>query len=114
MPPALPSKQQRYRRTVIHVQDDPNAALPPILTMEEVAAYLRIGRSSAYELARTGMLPAIRLGRTLRVSRAALLAWVEAQAQSGQKQAAGASWQGQPAGFAERSLNFNGNYSTRR
>ena len=54
--------------------------LPAVLTIEEAAAVLRIGRSAAYELARqwrasngaTG-LPVLELGRSLRVPRHALL-----------------------------------------
>lgn len=52
---------------------------PEFLTVEEAAALLRIGRTSAYALARewretggrTG-LPVVKLGRQLRVPRAAL------------------------------------------
>jgi len=54
-------------------------AVPQFLTVEEAAAVLRIGRTSAYELARRWLatsgregLPVIRLGRTLRVPQAAL------------------------------------------
>jgi excisionase family DNA binding protein len=54
--------------------------LPPVLTVEEAAAVLRIGRGAAYELARrfeisNGQygLPVIRLGRSLRVPKAELL-----------------------------------------
>jgi len=53
--------------------------LPEVLTVEEAAAVLRIGRGAAYELARewresggrTG-LPVVTLGRSLRVPREAL------------------------------------------
>jgi len=55
------------------------ADLPEFLTVEEAAAVLRIGRTSAYLLCqrwletagRTG-LPAVRVGRLLRVPRSAL------------------------------------------
>jgi excisionase family DNA binding protein len=43
-----------------------------VLTVTEAAAYLRISRGSAYEAARRGQLPTIRLGRRLLVPRAAL------------------------------------------
>jgi excisionase family DNA binding protein len=46
--------------------------LPLVLTVEEAAKVLRIGRSSAYEAARTGQLPTVRIGRILRVPRSAL------------------------------------------
>jgi excisionase family DNA binding protein len=49
------------------------SALPAALTIEEAASVLRISRGSAYEAARCGQLPAIRVGRTLRVPRARLL-----------------------------------------
>ena len=52
---------------------------PEYLTIEEAAALLRIGRTSAYALAREWRetrgregLPVVRLGRQLRVPRAAL------------------------------------------
>ena len=52
----------------------------PVLTIEEAAAVLRIGRSLAYQLAReyeatggTSGLPVIRVGGCLRVPRWALL-----------------------------------------
>jgi excisionase family DNA binding protein len=54
--------------------------LPDVLTVEEAAAVLRIGRGAAYDLARrwraTGGregLPVVRFGRSLRVPRAALV-----------------------------------------
>lgn len=54
-------------------------APPDVLTVEEAAQILRIGRNSAYGLARRWIdsggeegLPAIRLGRCLRVPRSAL------------------------------------------
>lgn len=40
-----------------------------VLTVEEAAAELRIGRSAAYEAVRRGELPAVRIGRSLRVPR---------------------------------------------
>lgn len=55
--------------------------LPPVLTVEETARFLRIGRATAYEGVRMYLgsggaagIPAIRVGpRTIRVPRAALL-----------------------------------------
>ena len=53
--------------------------LPEVLTVEEAAAVLRIGRGAAYELARQWResggrvgLPVVSLGRSLRVPRSAL------------------------------------------
>lgn len=42
------------------------------LTIEQTAALLGIGRQLAYEKARTGEIPTIRLGKRLLVPRAAL------------------------------------------
>ena len=42
------------------------------LSVEEAAHLLGIGRGLAYELARTGKIPAVRLGRRLLVPRAQL------------------------------------------
>jgi hypothetical protein len=59
--------------------------LPDFLTVEEAAAVLRIGRTSAYLLCQrwrfTGGevgLPVVRVGRQLRVPRAALVRMAEA------------------------------------
>lgn len=43
-----------------------------VYTIEETAKLLRIGRSAAYEAVRRGEIPALRLGRCLRVPRRAL------------------------------------------
>ena len=50
--------------------------LPELLRVEEAAAYLGIGRGLAYELARQGTLPSVRLGRLLRIKRDGLEAAV--------------------------------------
>ena len=46
--------------------------LPLALTVPEAAAVLRIGRSAAYEAVDRDELPAVRIGRRLRVPRYAL------------------------------------------
>jgi hypothetical protein len=61
--------------------------LPEVLTVEEAAAVLRIGRTAAYELCRqwrlTGGragLPVLAFGRTLRVPKAALVRMLQTEA----------------------------------
>jgi excisionase family DNA binding protein len=49
------------------------------LSVEEAAHVLGIGRGLAYELARTGQIPVIRLGRRMVVPRAQLEAMLEAE-----------------------------------
>jgi transposase len=81
-----------YRVTTAYSQQRPSSVspvveaenLPVVLSVDEAAAFLRIGRTCAYELARryenTGGaegLPVVRLGRLLRVPRAGLLRLLE-------------------------------------
>jgi len=52
-----------------------------LLTVDEVAEMLRVGRWMVYDYVRRGILPAgvaIHLGRSIRFSRKALEAWLEA------------------------------------
>jgi len=43
-----------------------------VFTVEQVAKLLSISRGSAYEGVRTGQIPSIRVGRTIRIPRRAL------------------------------------------
>jgi excisionase family DNA binding protein len=45
---------------------------PDVLKVLEVAADLRVDRKTVYDLIRAGQLRALRMGRTLRVTRQAL------------------------------------------
>ncbi len=56
-----------------------SADLPLVLTVEETAEVLRISRGSAYEGIRTGEIPHVRIGRTIRIPRHALLTFLGAQ-----------------------------------
>jgi putative molybdopterin biosynthesis protein len=49
------------------------------LKVPEVAEVLRIARSRAYELVASGEIPAVKIGRSVRVSRKELDRWVEGQ-----------------------------------
>lgn len=67
-------------RRLVHFRARSLDDLPDVLTVEEAAAVLRIGRGAAYELARRFRetdgregLPVVCFGRTLRVPRAALV-----------------------------------------
>jgi excisionase family DNA binding protein len=48
------------------------SAVPLVLSVEEAAALLGIGRNGAYQLVADGRLPAIRLGRRVVIARQAL------------------------------------------
>jgi excisionase family DNA binding protein len=50
---------------------------PEVLTADEAAALLRVSRKAIYAAANRGEIPgAFRLGRSIRFSRAALVAWM--------------------------------------
>ena len=51
--------------------------LPLALTVEEAAAVLKIGRSLAYEMVRSGRLKSLRIGHKIRISRSALADFLE-------------------------------------
>ena len=70
---------EHYEEAMIDI-DHTDTSLPPLLTIEEAARVLRIGRSLAYQLAREYEssdgdvgLPVIRVGTCLRVPRWALI-----------------------------------------
>ena len=59
--------------------DDPYSQLPAILTVPEVADFLRVGEAVVYDAIRQG-LPHFRMGRLIRIPRDAFLAWQNAEA----------------------------------
>lgn len=48
-----------------------------LLTVDEAATFLRISRAKAYQLCATGDLPTVRMGRSVRVRRDHLIAWLD-------------------------------------
>lgn len=50
---------------------------PLTFTVNETARELRIGRNKVYDLIRAGDLPALHIGRAIRVPVSALRAWLE-------------------------------------
>lgn len=50
-----------------------------ILTVKELAEYLRIGRDSAYGLVRSGQIRSVRIGRQIRIPRAAVDAYLSGE-----------------------------------
>lgn len=53
-----------------------------VLTLEEVAGYLRVHYTTVRRWCREGELPAVKIGRTYRVRRADLDAWWEQRARA--------------------------------
>lgn len=59
-----------------------------ILTVDEVAAFLKAGKRTVYRLAANGTLPAFKLGGTWRFRKTDLNAWMESKTVSGGSKAA--------------------------
>lgn len=57
-----------------------------ILTLEEVAAYLKVGKRTVYRLAQQGVIPAFKLGGTWRFRREELDRWIAASIEKNPKQ----------------------------
>lgn len=53
------------------------ATEPLLISLEETARLLRISRGKAYAMAATGDLPVVRMGRSVRVRRDRLEAWLD-------------------------------------
>jgi len=63
-----------------------NQEKPEIMTVEDVAEYLRIKTSTVYEWASNGKLPGVKVGRLWRFERSEIEKWVREnrQGQRGQ------------------------------
>jgi len=48
-----------------------------VLTVEQAAKFLRLGRNAIYDAVGRGEIPHRRIGRSIRLSRVALLRWLE-------------------------------------
>lgn len=48
-----------------------------ILTLEEVSKYLKLHRATVYKMARTGKIPASKVGKVWRFKRAKIEAWLD-------------------------------------
>lgn len=58
-------------------EPDTRLLVPVLLTPEQAAQSLGIGRTAVYALIREGQLPSVKLGRSRRVPYAALVSFVE-------------------------------------
>lgn len=52
--------------------------IPMVLTVPEVAHYLRISRNTAYDLVRSGQIKSILVGRQIRISKNSFLEFIAA------------------------------------
>lgn len=56
-----------------------------VMTVDDLAAYLRIPRSSVYKLAQRGRIPCQKVGRHWRFSRRAVEQWLEGRRSLGER-----------------------------
>jgi excisionase family DNA binding protein len=49
-----------------------------VVTVEELAEMLKIGRNTAYELVRANIIKSVRVGRSIRIAKAAVIAYLTA------------------------------------
>jgi len=56
--------------------DDSGAGPDDVLTVEQAAKFLRLGRNAVYDGVGRGEIPHRRIGRAIRLSRAALVRWL--------------------------------------
>ena len=54
-----------------------------IFTLDDVAAYLKVGKRTVYRLAAAMKIPAIKVGGTWRFSRADIDSWIKQQSMEG-------------------------------
>jgi len=53
-----------------------------VMTIKDVAQYLRISEAKVYELARSGAIPALRIGKSWRFQKDLLKQWVRKSAEA--------------------------------
>jgi excisionase family DNA binding protein len=69
----MEKKQEREREWEV------NQEQPVLLTVEQVCRIINMGRSKTYELIAANLIPSISIGRSRRVLREDLMAWIEKQ-----------------------------------
>ena len=53
-----------------------------VVTVEQLAEMLKIGRNTAYELVRAGIIPSVRIGRCIRVPKQTIIEYITNQNKS--------------------------------
>src|SRR5687767_14792862 len=79
---AVPKAAQTTRSTRPRSRLIAAIAPDPILTVEELMAYLKLPKSTVYKLAQEGKIPGQKVGRHWRFSRAIIDQWLGASIQS--------------------------------
>lgn len=52
-------------------------AMPEVLTVDELASYLRLSKSSLYKLLQQGKVPGVKVGKHWRFPKRSVVAWLE-------------------------------------
>jgi excisionase family DNA binding protein len=73
LPATAPPAQEHQWPPTPDPGDRPHAHLPEVLTAREAAAILRVGRNQLYQTVARGELGAVRIGRSIRIPKHALL-----------------------------------------
>ncbi|MFG0243615.1 MAG: helix-turn-helix domain-containing protein [Phycisphaerales bacterium JB054] len=58
---------------------DPTPATPEVMTIDDLAAYLQVSKSSLYKLAQEGRVPGQKVGKHWRFHRDTIDAWLKQQ-----------------------------------
>ena len=72
--------RRRIRHAVTAHRIPADAGLPQFMTVDEIAAALRVSRATVYRLVRSGALAATDVGRSVRVTRQAVDEFLHRQA----------------------------------
>lgn len=51
--------------------------LPVMLTVQEVAGFLRVSKNTAYNFVNTGVIPSVKIGRQVRVYREDIIRYIK-------------------------------------
>ncbi len=61
-----------------------NPSIDQVMTLDELALYLKIPKSTIYKLVQEGRIPGQKLGKQWRFGRAAIDRWLEAEQSGGE------------------------------
>lgn len=62
-----------------------NLSIDQVMTLDELALYLKIPKSTLYKLVQQGRIPGQKLGKQWRFGRAAIDRWLEAEQNGGEE-----------------------------
>jgi len=82
----LPHRSPAGQRAGETAKAPPNDTGDSVLSVDEAAGFLKIGRNALYDAIGRGDVPHRRIGKTIRLSRAALVRWLEGSCGAASKQ----------------------------